>query len=160
MRFILNGEEMVFDGDVNLMLYEYLQSVESLPVSKVACSGKGVCGACTVMLDGNAVLSCDVPMGKVADKNVFTADVTGQVIQDVFSIALRKIGTPECSYCVPDLIMTVRVFLEKNSETTFEEARRANHKNLCRCIGRGEIARSFMDAAEILRNGKAVAGNV
>jgi aerobic carbon-monoxide dehydrogenase small subunit len=152
MRFNLNGEEKIFNGDPDLQLLEYLRGAEGVHTPRVGCSGKGTCGACTVLLDNIPMLSCLISMKKVEGLSVVTADETGQMIQDIFSLSFRKEGTVICSHCVPELTLKARNFLKKNISPSYEAARRANNKNLCRCIGRDKIVISFLNAAEILRD--------
>jgi aldehyde oxidoreductase len=156
MRFILNGDEKVFNGDPDLTLLDYLRTVEGIPVTKVGCTGSGKCGACTVQVDDRAVLSCKVTMEKIADACVSTTDEQGQRIQDAFSLSLRKTGNVECSYCVPETVLKARIFLEKNSKPTFEQTLRAIERHLCHCIGNNGVARSLIAAAQILRDEEAV----
>ena len=156
MRFILNGDERVFDGYHDLTLLDYLRSMGDVPVTKVGCTGNGRCGACTVQIDDRAVLSCKIIMEKVADSTVNTTDEQGQRIQDIFSLSLRKMGTVECSYCVPETVLKARIFLEKNSRPTFEQTLRAIERHLCHCIGNNGVARSLLAAAEILRDEEEV----
>jgi aerobic-type carbon monoxide dehydrogenase small subunit (CoxS/CutS family) len=150
MHFNLNGEEKSFDGDANLPLLEYLKSIDSISTPKIECAGTRICGACTVQVDDKAVMSCSITMEKVKDKSVVTSDELDQMIQDVVSVSIRKIGTAECNYCIPETIMRARVFLKKNPAPTFEEALKVISRHLCHCIGHYKIARSLVNAAEIL----------
>jgi isoquinoline 1-oxidoreductase subunit alpha len=107
-------------------------------------------GVFTVQLDESAVLSCSIPMKKVMNKSVVTAEESEQMIQNIFSYALQKAGTAECSYCVPEVIMRARIFLKNNSNLTYEKALRVAKINLCRCIGRHKIASAVIEVSEIL----------
>jgi aerobic-type carbon monoxide dehydrogenase small subunit (CoxS/CutS family) len=156
MRFILNGKEMEYRGDPAISLLDYLKTVADVPVTGAGCAGGGRCGACTVLIDDRAVLSCRTPMAKVAGALVSTSDESGQMIQDIFSITLRKMGTPDCHYCVPETVMKARMFLENNPEPTMEESRRVIGRDLCKCIGHNKIARSMVNAAEIIKEGTAL----
>jgi len=157
MRFFLNGVEKIFNGDPETTLLDYLRSIEGIPVTRVGCTGSGNCGACTVLLDERAVLSCKVSMDKVADARISTTDEQGQRIQDIFSLSLRMMGIAECSYCVPETVQKARVFLEKNVNPTFDQTLRAIERHLCHCIGNNGVARSLMNAAEILKREMPVA---
>jgi aerobic-type carbon monoxide dehydrogenase small subunit (CoxS/CutS family) len=157
MHFILNGEEREFIGEPGTSLLEYLKTVAGITITSVGCAGGGLCGACTVQVDEKAVLSCRFPMGKIAGRSVCTTDAAGQLVQDIFSMALRKAGTPECHYCVPETIMKARLFLQRNPEPTGEESLRAVEKHLCHCVGHKKIARSLLDAAQILKDPDAKA---
>lgn len=152
MLFTLNGEEMEFTGDPEMTLFEYLKTVAGVPVTRVGCAGGGTCGACTVQVDDRALLSCRTPMVKIDGALVNTSTETGQLIQDIFSIVLRKKGTPDCHYCVPEVIMKARLFLENNPNPTEKDSRRAIAHHLCHCIGHYKIVRSLLEAAEILKD--------
>jgi len=154
MRFNLNGSDVDYGGNPDMTLLDYLKSVAGVPVTSVGCSGGANCGACTVLVDGRAVLSCRTPMAKIAGALVSTSDGAGQVIQDIFSLSLRSMGSPYCHYCVPETVMKARAFLEKNPDPTPEQSRRAIDRHLCHCIGSGNVARSIMEAAEQLRERK------
>ncbi|MBN1497642.1 MAG: 2Fe-2S iron-sulfur cluster binding domain-containing protein [Spirochaetes bacterium] len=158
MRFRLNGEEKEFTGDPDTTLHDYLKIIAGVPVTGVGCNGDGMCGACAVLLDNKAVLSCRTPMAKVAGMNVITPDESEQRIQDTFSIALRKKGAAECHYCVAELIISARIFLQNNPGPTEKELRRALAHDLCRCIGHHKVVRSLENALEML-NEQAPAGN-
>lgn len=160
MQFLLNGKETEYTGDPAMTLFDYIKNVAGLTVTDVGCAGAGRCGACTVEVDGKAVLSCRTPMARVADALVETSGETGQLIQDIFSMALRKRGTPECHYCVPEVMMKARLFLEKNPEPTEKDARYAIAHHLCHCIGHYKVARSLLDAAEILKTRAVAPGPV
>jgi len=157
MKFTLNGVETVFDGNPELALLDYLKGVPGVHLPHDPCDGTGRCGACTVMLDGRPVLSCSTPMSKAADCHVVTVDRSGQMVQDAVSLTLQQMGAPDCPYCVPETIMRARLFLEKNPDPTYEESYRSLKPDLCHCIGRKKIARSLLDAAEILRAEKGTA---
>jgi aerobic-type carbon monoxide dehydrogenase small subunit (CoxS/CutS family) len=151
MLFNLNGRDMEYAGDPDMTLLDYMKSVAGVPVTSVGCSGGANCGACTVLVDDQAVLSCKTPMAKVAGALVSTSNGAGQLIQDLFSLSLRSVGMTDCHYCVPETVMKARAFLEKNPDPTPEQSRRAIDRHLCHCIGSHNIARSIMDTAEQLR---------
>ena len=153
MRFKLNGVETIFDGDPDLKLQEYLKSVQGIHLPRTGCSGDGICGACTILLNDRPVLSCLMTMRKIEGHSVVTPDESGQSIQDIFSIFLRKEGTVECSYCVPFITIIARENLEKETPSILDATRSAVNQKLCRCLGRDKITTSFSNTAEILRDG-------
>jgi len=152
MRFILNGEEKIFNGDPDLKLLEYLRGMKDIHLPRTGCSGNGICGACIVLLDERPVLSCLVTMQKIEERSVFTPDESEQIIQDIFSLFLRKEGTVECSYCVPFITIIARENLKKKSSSILDATRSAVNQKLCRCLGRDKIITSFSNTAEILRD--------
>ncbi|MEI8347833.1 MAG: 2Fe-2S iron-sulfur cluster-binding protein, partial [Pseudomonadota bacterium] len=86
MQFTLNGEKKSYDGDPQLTLLKYLRNTECLNAVKDGCS-QGACGACTVLLDDQAVLSCITSMKRIENKKVITPEGLEEKIQKVFAKA-------------------------------------------------------------------------
>jgi len=83
MKFILNGKEKIFNGDPKLSLLKYLRDQALITSPKDGCSPQAACGACTVELNGKAVLSCVTPMSKVADGKVLTTEGLEDLIKKI-----------------------------------------------------------------------------
>ena len=150
MRFLLNGIEILYEDDPTLTLRDYLMNMKICSYSLPCCNGDGECGACTLLLDEKAVLPCKVSMEKVMYKSIVTPDKRERIIQDVFSSMLYEAGPPQCKNCIPDMMMTARIFLKKNPDPTFEQALRAITKHLCTCVGRPRLAKALLNTAAIL----------
>ncbi len=154
MKFTLNGSPTIFDGNPALSLSTYLRNELGLTSTKVGCSGQGVCGGCTVMVDGEPTLSCLTPMKKLEGKEVTTPDGLEQRVQDVFARAFVLKGGVQCGFCTPGMVMAARSLLLKNPDPTRDQIKKAIQRNLCRCTGYQKIVDSILLAACVLQ-GKA-----
>ncbi len=117
-------------------------------------SGIGMCGACTVLLDGNPVSSCLVLAPLAEGKEIqtiegLTADGKLHPIQEAFI----EHNAFQCSYCTPGFILTTKSFLEENPNPTVEEIRAHLSGNLCRCGSYIKIQAAVLDAARRLQSG-------
>src|SRR5689334_16120963 len=131
----LNGETRTDDVEPRLLLVHYLREVCNLTGTHIGCE-TGICGACTVLMNGEAVKSCMV-LAVQADGAALTtieglADADGlHPVQQGF---WEKHGL-QCGYCTPGMILTATHLLERNPHPTREEIAHALEGNLCRCTG-------------------------
>ena len=114
----------------------------------------GVCGACTVLLDGEPVRSCLLLAVTVDGHEVTTVEGLGGV-DDMHPVqqAFRECHGLQCGFCTPGFLTTVAAYLEQNPDPTEAEAREAISGNLCRCTGYQNIVASVLRAAELRREG-------
>jgi len=152
MHFWLNGEKRDFNGNMDMDLLHYLREVEDITTAKDGCSGQGGCGACTVMMDDKAILSCRTPMSKIEGKKVTTTDGLENRIQNIFAKAFVDKGGIQCGFCIPGIVMRARAFLLKNPTPTRDEVKKAINPNICRCTGYKKIVDSIMRAAEMMKS--------
>ena len=158
MQFILNGNKKTYDGDPDKSLLNYLREEEGIISPKDGCAPQAACGCCVVELNNGAVLSCVIPMKKVADGEVVTIEGLSERTQDVFAKAFLEKGGVQCGFCIPGIVMQSKVLLDKNPNPTSEEVNQALTPHLCRCTGYKKIVDSILCAGAALRNGKK-AGN-
>jgi selenium-dependent xanthine dehydrogenase len=151
MIFFLNGIEKNYSGDPETSLLQFLRGDEHITSPKDACSGQGICGACSVEVDGVAVLSCRTPMKKVEGKRVLTIEGWEARVQEIFSRAFALKGGVQCGHCLPGIVVTARSFLTKNPNPSRAEVKKAINRHLCRCTGYKKIIDSILYAAAILR---------
>ncbi len=156
MKFILNGIQKEFNGDLNLSLLEYLREVENITSVKDGCSGQGVCGACTVEINGKSALSCATPMRKIEGANIVTLEGVEESKQRIFANAFVIKGGVQCGFCTPGIVMNAKILIENNPKPTREEIKKAINKNLCRCTGYKKIIDSIEYAAEAIREGNEI----
>ncbi len=151
MQFKLNGRVITYDGDPELPLLTYLREQESILSPKNGCAPQAACGACTVDLNGKAVLSCVTPMKKVDGGEVLTIEGLGQYRQDVYANAFVAKGGVQCGFCIPGIVMQANALINKNADPSTAEIEKALTPNLCRCTGYKKIVESIQYAAEAIR---------
>jgi carbon-monoxide dehydrogenase small subunit len=128
-------------------LLSVLREVIGLTGTKEGC-GKGECGACTVIIDGEATLACLVLAIQAQGKDILTIEGLAQEGQlDVLQDAFVQYGAIQCGYCTPGMIMTARAFLNKNTLPSEEEIKKALSGNLCRCTGYLKIIEAVKKAS-------------
>jgi carbon-monoxide dehydrogenase small subunit len=116
-------------------LVDVLRDELGLTGTKKGC-GKGECGACTVIVDGEAILSCLVLAIQMQGKRILTIEGLSQEGRlDALQDAFVQYGAIQCGYCTPGMIMTASALLSKNSRPSEEEIKKALSGNLCRCTG-------------------------
>jgi carbon-monoxide dehydrogenase small subunit len=144
----VNGEEHVDEVEPRLLLLHYIRERLGLTGTHWACDTSN-CGACTVMLDGNAVKSCTVLAVRANGKQVTTiegltpADGSLSAVQDGF---YQKHGL-QCGFCTPGMIVTATALLRDNPNPSEHEIRAGISGNLCRCTGYENIVKAIQHAA-------------
>ncbi|HTE74030.1 MAG TPA: (2Fe-2S)-binding protein [Actinomycetes bacterium] len=152
VRLTVNGVHREARVPPRRLLSDVLRHDLRLTGTHVGCE-HGVCGACTVLLDGRPVRSCLLLAVTVAGHAVTTVEGLGtpdamHPVQQAF----RECHGLQCGFCTPGFLTTVAAFVEENPEPTEEEAREAVSGNLCRCTGYQNIVASVLRAAEITRD--------
>jgi isoquinoline 1-oxidoreductase subunit alpha len=128
----VNGKEHTTDVDPSLPLLWYLRDELNLTGTKFGC-GEALCGACTVMLDGQAVRSCGVAIGDSSGKAVVTIEGLDPAGNHPVQVAWRTVNVPQCGYCQAGQIMQAASLLANNPKPTDAEIRDAMSGNICRC---------------------------
>jgi len=132
----VNGVPREFSVDPNQTLLEVLRNELDLTSVKEGCDRIGECGTCTILMDGRPILSCLVLAIEAQGKEILTVEglSTGEKLHSIQE-AFIKHGAFQCGFCTPGMIMTVKGFLDKNSNPTEGQIRDAIKGNLCRCTG-------------------------
>jgi isoquinoline 1-oxidoreductase subunit alpha len=128
----VNGQERAFDGDSSMPLLWYLRDELGLTGTKFGC-GAGLCGNCTVHVDGEAVRSCQTPMSAAAGKAITTIEGLHPAGDHPVQVAWRDNGVPQCGYCQAGQIMQAAALLAKKPAPTDAEITSTMAGNLCRC---------------------------
>jgi isoquinoline 1-oxidoreductase alpha subunit len=133
VKFIVNGAEHDVAADDDTPLLWALRDILALPGTKFGC-GAGLCGACTVHVDGRAVRSCQTQIGNIAGRSVTTIEALGATrvgvaVQDAW-IAEDVV---QCGYCQPGQMMTAAALLTTTPKPSDQEITAAMNGNLCRC---------------------------
>ena len=151
IEFTVNGMKRQFDVEPNQLLLNLLRENLYLTGTKYGC-GIGECGACTVLVDGEPVLSCLTLAVDVDGREVETIEglAKGDDL-DVVQEAYLEEGAVQCGFCTPGFIMTTRALLKENPDPTEEEIREYLKGNLCRCTGYVNIIKAVKRASEKLK---------
>jgi len=135
IRFTLNGEQKLYQGDPLRRLLDVLREDYGLTGSKEGC-GEGECGACSIIKNGELVTSCIIPVGAVNGCELLTIEgirdtEKGKCIIDAYAEG----GAVQCGFCIPGMVMATYVLLSRNPDPTEEEIRVGISGNICRCTG-------------------------
>ena len=151
VRFTLNGESVSAQVAPALPALELLRGSFGLTGTKPGC-GEGECGACTILLDGEAVNSCLLPSALLDGREVVTieglpsADGALHPVQSAFV----ELGAVQCGFCTPGMIMRTVAFLREHPRPSDPEIARAVEGNLCRCTGYVKIQEAIRTAGQRL----------
>jgi len=158
VRITVNGTgyEFLADRDLpcNMTLAALLREKLGFTGLKVSCD-EGACGACTVLLDGRAVLSCMMLAVEADGHEVLT--IEGLPADDPVIRAFAEQSEPgygtalQCGYCTPGFVMTARALLNENPAPTLEEVKEALSGNICRCGCYAGIAQAVLRASRMIR---------
>jgi nicotinate dehydrogenase subunit A len=147
----INGRTHAIDADPNTPLLYVLRDHLALSGAKFGC-GLGQCGACTVMVDGQAAFSCLTPISVLPGRRIKTVEGLGTIEQPgPVQRAFIDEQAAQCGYCIAGMIMRAQALLERNPSPTEAEIRRHMMPNLCRCGTHMRILRAVRRAAEQMR---------
>jgi carbon-monoxide dehydrogenase small subunit len=149
IEFSLNGRPCRTSAPDHFTLLDLLRDGLALLGTKDGC-GEGVCGACTVLLDGEPVRSCIVLAARVAGRAVVTIEGVGGEAPDALQAAFAAHGAAQCGFCTPGMILSARALLAANARPSAQEVREALAGNLCRCTGYVKIVEAVLAAAPTL----------
>ena len=150
--FILNGNTVETDVSGDTPLLWVVRDYFKLKGSKFGC-GLGLCGACSMRVDGESVRTCVLPLSAVEGRSVMTIEGLGSraephVLQDEWVAH----GVPQCGYCQPGQLMSASALLDVNPSPTAEEIDAAMSGNICRCGTYPRIRQAIQAAAKRLRS--------
>jgi carbon-monoxide dehydrogenase small subunit len=150
----INGETRSGEAEPRKLLSDFLRQDLRLTGTHVGCE-QGVCGACTVLLDGEPVRSCLLFAVQAAGSRIETIESLGSdpaTMHPVQQAFWEKHGL-QCGFCTPGMVLTAKALLERNPAPTDQEIRLALEGNICRCTGYVFIVDAVRHAAELLREG-------
>ena len=154
----INGRKQSIDADPATPLLYVLRDHLGLSGAKFGC-GLGQCGACTVMVDGEAAFSCLTPISVLPGRRVTTIEGLGTIENPgPLQRAFIDEQAAQCGYCIAGMIMRAQSLLEKNASPSDAEIRRHMMPNLCRCGTHMRILRAVRRAADAMRTAAQVAG--
>ena len=143
----VNGEEYTIGVKPNRMLVDVIREDLGLTGTKKSCD-MGICGTCTMLLDGELVSACLIPAVRADGKEVLTIEGMATTeglhpIQQAFVDA----GAIQCGFCTPGMVLTAKSLLDESPNPTVEEIREHIHGNYCRCTGYVKIIEVIKNAA-------------
>jgi isoquinoline 1-oxidoreductase alpha subunit len=147
VNLTVNRMARMFDGDPELPLLWYLRDELRLTGTKFGC-GIGACGACTVLVDGQAVRSCQTPLRTLTGKQVVTLEGLSPDGSHPVQRAWTRIQVPQCGYCQAGQIMQAVALLTRVPKPNDQDIDRAMSGNVCRCGTYQRIRAAIKDAAE------------
>ncbi|MCD6494953.1 (2Fe-2S)-binding protein [Candidatus Bipolaricaulota bacterium] len=154
IRFTVNGRVEEKDVREDERLLDVIRDDLQLTGTKEGC-GEGECGACTVLIDGKAVVSCLILAPQVDGKEILTIEglAPGEELHPIQRAFVEK-GAVQCGFCTPGFIMSTYALLTSNIDPSDEEILAALEGNLCRCTGYAKIIEAVRYAAELMRRQK------
>ena len=148
LNFKVNGENRVMEASGSMRLLDFIREELQLTGTKEGC-GEGECGACTVILDGEAVHACLTLTGQLQGKELLTIEgleKNGEL--DALQKAFIRKSAIQCGFCTSGMIMSAKALLMKVPDPTDEQIKMALAGNVCRCSGYREIREAVREAAD------------
>ncbi len=147
LKFILNGDEIEIGVHDRETLLEVLRHRLGMTGTKQGCD-QGECGSCTVLLDGQPVLSCLTLALRVENRQVTTIEglAEGGKLHPI-QTAFQEAGAVQCGFCTPGMVLTAKALLDRNPHPCREDIKEALAGNLCRCTGYKKIVEAVERAA-------------
>lgn len=146
-RLTVNGSPVEVDRPDDTPLLTVLRDGLGLVGSRFGC-GLGLCGACTVMLDGRPVYSCDTPLWQAADGNVVTVEGLAAGGPNPVQQSLISHQAAQCGFCISGIVVRATALLEESPSPSPEEVATALEPHLCRCGTQQRIVEAVLAAAE------------
>ncbi len=155
IAFTLNGSKVIVAVESHHRLIDVLRGPLGLTGTEEGC-GKGECGACTVIIDRQAINSCLYPALEIEGKSVVTIEgLRGPKNElSVIQQAFVDHGAIQCGFCTPGMIMSTKALLDSNPEPSEEDIQEALLGNLCRCTGYVQIVEAVNKAASQMKGSR------
>lgn len=147
VRFKINGQSQSFDGDPEMPLLWYLRDIVGLTGTKYGC-GMGLCGSCTVLLNGKAIRSCTQQMSSIDGREITTIEGISAHGPHAVQKAWAEVNVPQCGYCQPGQIMQAIALLSSKPKPTDADIEDGMSGNICRCGTYQRIRAAIKEAAK------------
>jgi carbon-monoxide dehydrogenase small subunit len=150
LEFTCNGRPVRLEADGSMRALDLLRDLLGLTGTKEGC-GRGECGACTILVDGEPVNACLLYAAKLQGRAVLTVEglAKGDGLHPLQEAFLEE-GAVQCGYCTPGLLLSSKALLDRVPHPTVPEIEQALSGNLCRCTGYAKILKAVQRAAEAL----------
>jgi carbon-monoxide dehydrogenase small subunit len=147
LTMTVNGRQVTVQVESDELLVDVLRDRLDLIGTKIGCN-EGECGACTVIMDGQAVLSCLIPAMRAHGREVTTIEgLSDKDTLHPLQQAFVEHGAVQCGYCIPGFIMSAKALLDENAHPNRDEIKEAIAGNLCRCTGYVKIIEAIESVA-------------
>ncbi|MFQ3246906.1 MAG: isoquinoline 1-oxidoreductase alpha subunit [Arenicella sp.] len=155
LKLTLNGKALSLDADPAMPLLYAIRDIAELTGTKFGC-GMGLCGACTVHLDGEPIRSCVTPLSAAQGKEITTIEGLAND-QELHPLQAAWVANkvPQCGYCQSGQIMSAAALLDKNAAPSDSDIEEAMQGNICRCGTYPRIKKAIKEAATNLQKVKA-----
>ena len=147
VKLKVNGADRQFDGDPDMPLLWYLRDEVDLKGTKFGC-GMGLCGACTIHVNGQPTRACSTPVSAAANKSITTIEGLSPDGTHPVQVAWQDLDVPQCGYCQAGQMMSACALLAKTPKPTDAQIDTAMNGNLCRCGTYLRIRAAIHKAAE------------
>ena len=151
--FYVNGIKYNVPRGIGLM--DFLRDELRLTSVKNGCA-EGACGACTVLVDGEAKRACVLKPEKLEKKSIITVEGLSKREREVYAYAFTEAGAVQCGFCIPGMVLSAKALIDKNPAPRRQDVKKAIRNNICRCTGYKKIEDAILLAAEIFSENKAV----
>lgn len=149
----INGKDYESAHDKKLL--RFLRDDLGLTAAKDGCS-EGVCGTCTVLVDGKKTKACVMPLSKLEGKKILTVEGIDPAEMKVYEHCFAEAGAVQCGFCIPGMIISAKSLLDVNLTPTRADVKAAIKGNLCRCTGYKKIEDAILMAADFFREKKEI----
>ena len=146
-KIMVNGEEKTVEASGEMPLLWALRDLLDLKGTKFGC-GRGLCGSCTVHVNGEAVKSCQLPLEEIPKEDkVTTIEGLSPNGEAPLQLAWEKYNVPQCGYCQPGQLMKAQALLNEKSKPNLEDINSSMSENICRCGTYNRIQKAVYFAA-------------
>ncbi|WP_426348616.1 selenium-dependent xanthine dehydrogenase [Alloiococcus sp. CFN-8] len=152
----INGKDVEVKEDKKLMTL--LRDDLRITSVKDGCS-EGICGTCTILVDGKKIKACSQLASKYQGKKILTVEGLSEREKAVYVYAFGEAGAVQCGFCIPGMVICAKALLDENLNPTREEVKKALRGNICRCTGYVKIEEAILMAAKIFRENLEVPKN-
>jgi len=149
IKLLINGQTYEYDGAPEMPILWALRDVMGLTGTKYAC-GKGLCGSCTILLNGDPVKSCVAPMSVADGKEIITIEGLANE-NNYLQQAWEEFNVPQCGFCQPGQLIASLALLNNNADPSDDDIQTALNGNICRCGTYTRIKKAIHRAAELKR---------
>ncbi len=150
MEFTLNGRARDLEAPPGASMLDVLRDACGVTSVKDGCAPEGMCGACTILIEGRAVVSCAQPAERMAGKNVVTQEGLDPETRRIWAESFIAAGASQCGFCSPGIVMKAEALLAKDPEPDRDRILKSLAGNLCRCTGYIKV----VDAVELAARAK------